>query len=403
MKKFLILLLCLSTLASIVACGNSKDNKDSVLESSSYSQSSSESVQDSSSEPIEPEYTLSVSVDATDIASYNARVYLFLPDGTSISDVIVGGAGRSDLGLAVVIKCESNAEIISGTVEIKEVGSNEEFTLNLRNKKVSVYNLKTATEYEYHLSVTTEKNGVMEEDGRFVTEDTVRFLNIENLVNARDIGNRKTEDGKIIRQGLLYRGSELDGLVEKAYCLTEDGKEAMLDVLKIRTLLDLRNPNKTANDSGTLKVKDGMERPSPLGEITTRLFFDAAQYDACFNANGMEKTRLLFSELAKKENYPIYLHCTYGCDRTGTACLLLDGLLGCSKETAIKNYELSALYKDFPHINRNNSSLIKFFNQLDDLYVAAGESYSAKVEAYLLDCGVTSEQIANIRDIFLDE
>ncbi len=389
-KKWITSLLCLCMVTSFFACGSDQGG-------------SSSSGSEYGSESLTPEYTLSVSVDASNLASENARAYLSSPAGTSISDVIVGGAGRSDLGLATVFSHQSPADIEGGSLTIKEVGALEGITLSLTTNETDVYNLKTATEYEYRLVATTLLGGEMEESGRFTTEDTVRFMNVKSIVNTRDIGNRKTETGKTIKQGLLYRGSELDGLVESAYRLTEDGKRVMLDELKIRTLLDLRNPNKSAKDGGTLKAKDGVDRPSPLGETTNRIFFDAAQYDAIFSTDGKQKTKQVFVELAKKENYPIYLHCTYGCDRTGTIGLLLDGLLGCSEETAVQGYELSALYKDFPHINRKNAGVVNFFNRLTAVYSSAGKSYGARVEAYLLDCGVTAEEIASIREIFLGE
>ncbi len=48
--------------------------------------------------------------------------------------------------------------------------------------------------------------------------------------------------------------------------------------------------------------------------------------------------------MADRENYPIYLHCTYGNDRTGTICYLLEALLGVRDEDLLKEYRLSVTY-----------------------------------------------------------
>lgn len=45
----------------------------------------------------------------------------------------------------------------------------------------------------------------------FRTEDVVpRWINIDGLSNVRDNGNRKTADGRRTKQGLLFRGTEMD-------------------------------------------------------------------------------------------------------------------------------------------------------------------------------------------------
>ena len=87
------------------------------------------------------------------------------------------------------------------------------------------------------------------------------------------------------------------------------------------------------------------------------------------------------------------MHCTYGRDRTGTICCLLEALLGVSEEDLWREYQLSALDEKYL-----DSSFDRFMVALDNL---EGDTLQQKTENYLLSIGVTAEEIASIREIFL--
>lgn len=74
--------------------------------------------------------------------------------------------------------------------------------------------------------------------------DCPRFIRIEGALNVRDLGGNK------IKQGILHRGSAIDG----PFVLTENGKNAFRNELKIKTEIVQRkesNPEKTdANVDG---------------------------------------------------------------------------------------------------------------------------------------------------------
>ena len=55
---------------------------------------------------------------------------------------------------------------------------------------------------------------------------------------VRDVGGAITPEGKAVRQGLLYRGSEMNSHLT----ITEEGLNNMREVLKINTQLDIRYP-----------------------------------------------------------------------------------------------------------------------------------------------------------------
>lgn len=206
---------------------------------------------------------------------------------------------------------------------------------------------------------------------------------VDGVYNMRDIGGWITADGKTIKQGLLYRGTELDGVFESNYKITSDGILEMLQNLKIKTDMDLRAADKSM---GTF---------SPLGIGVTRRFYNTDMYETVFTQEGKEKIKRIFTDLAKEENYPVYMHCTYGIDRTGTVCYILEALLGLSEDDLLKEYKLSALgYYDL-----NITSVLSF---IDEFKAFEGDTMQAKAENYLLSAGITQQQIESIKDIFLD-
>ena len=236
--------------------------------------------------------------------------------------------------------------------------------------------LYTNTQYFYRVTAYTGK-GIAVVTGSFKTADTPRILSIEGISNVRDIGNWRTDSGKRIKQGLLFRGTELDGSVESGYHLTNEGLMDMLQVLGIKTDLDLRAQTVISMDA--------------LGSRVEHRYYDMVMYAEIFTDAGKEKVRMVFSDLANPDNYPIYLHCTYGRDRTGTVCYLLEALLGVSRGDCLKDYGLS-------NMNIANIQAVE-----EGLKTYAGTTLKEQAEAYLLSCGISEYQIESIRNIFLGD
>ena len=256
------------------------------------------------------------------------------------------------------------------------------YNLDLETSEIEIYNLKTGTNYYYKVTLTLNNNTIIGTTGRFSTEQSPRILNIDGAVNVRDIGGWQTTDGKTVKQGLLYRGSELDGAVEREHKITDRGLQQMIGELGIRFDMDLRS---------SYENKEGIDA---LGKNVLHKYYGVGMYSGILNNEA--QLREIFSDLSEPDNYPIYVHCTYGRDRTGTVCYLLEALLGFSDENLEKEYEMSAFtdsYVNTPEFN----AFVENINSMQ------GESTREKVENYLLSIGVTKEDIADIRRIFLTD
>lgn len=297
-----------------------------------------------------------------------------------IPSVFSNGEGRLDVQIPVGLKLSAhNGNALFYKIELADNDSFDNAKISYVEASDAAYEFKhlyTNTEYFYRVTVYTSK-GVDSKIGAFKTADTPRILSIEGLSNVRDIGNWRTDSGRRIKQGLLVRGTEMDGAVETGYHLTNEGLIDMLDVFGIKTDFDLRAKTPTSKDA--------------LGSRVEHRYYDMVMYDEIFTKAGKEKVRMVFADLANPNNYPVYLHCTYGCDRTGTVCYLLEALLGVSRGDCLKDYGLSNL----------NVADIKAVE--NGLKAYGGTSLKEQAESYLLSCGVSEYQIESIRNIFLED
>lgn len=245
----------------------------------------------------------------------------------------------------------------------------------------SVSCLFVNTDYYYSLAVDFSDGSTVSDKGSFSTAWSPRIIDVDGVLNVRDIGGWTAVDGRKIGQGLLYRGSELDGAVWPLSTVTDAGIDVMTNKLHIKTDLDLR-------PEGLWGGKN------VLGDGVTRRVFGSTAYSGIFTDEGKANMKAVFSEFSKEENYPIYLHCTYGADRTGTVCYVLESLIGMSEDDCYREWELTAL--DNGVVSHDSMAVFRM-----DFKALEGETQAEKAENYLLSAGVTEAEIASIREIFL--
>lgn len=244
---------------------------------------------------------------------------------------------------------------------------------------VTVDNLKTGTAYYYRVAVNGETY-----DGSFTTEEGHRFLSVPGAYNMRDIGGYTVSDGRRIRQGMILRGTEIDGLVRTDYCPSQKAVASMTEQFGLVFDFDLREPN-----------VGGSAFRSRLG--VPHRFYSAPMYGNVFNDAFRESVRAMFADLADETHYPMYMHCTHGVDRTGTLVYLLMGVLGASEEQMMQEYRLSAFFAE----GYEDNTLIE--GLYDGLQAYPGTTINEKIEVFLTtDIGVTEAELESIRRILLE-
>lgn len=257
-------------------------------------------------------------------------------------------------------------------------------------KDITLTNLLVDTTY-YYKAVNKETNEVISDS--FITQSYApRFMNVDGINNVRDMGGWDIGDNKKIKQGLIFRGSEMNN----HYNITEEGKEVMRNSMKIKTDLDLRS-NREANnitESPLGSDIDFIHLPNFSGYIAVTTKKDQIPY-----------YQTIFKLLANPESYPIYIHCYQGADRTGTICSMIEGLLGVSDEDRLKDYNLTTFSSGDDAFRDGESSNFNYsFIQSNIQATYPSSSFKESMERYVKErLGLTDEEVASIRNILSGE
>lgn len=246
-------------------------------------------------------------------------------------------------------------------------------------------------DYYYQISAKYQDKLVKSRIFEFSTAYLPRTVYVDdNVTNTRDWGGYMAEDGKRVKQGIVYRGGALENI-------TEEGKYVMLAELGIKTDLDVRG------DSGSPLTS------SPLGAdvnyIETKGPYYVGNYGAGIDMVG-EYQEALAREIrtfANPDNFPVYVHCSLGRDRTGTLCFLINALLGVSKLDIYRDYELSLMSRvrgDNPKY-MVDSAFTALYNYIDRYQ--RNKTLQENAEAFMLSIGITEAEIEAIKTNMLEE
>jgi hypothetical protein len=266
------------------------------------------------------------------------------------------------------------------TSDFSEKGLTDTFLL--------VWNLKIDTRYYWEVSARDGQNKLVESAiGSFTTSPAwPRMLRIDGTTNVRDIGGRKTPDGFLIRQGMLYRSAEFN----VGHPITEKGME-QLKQLHIACDIDLRK----AEESPQPALPDPVRYFHPVNDSGNGIY----QYK-----DGLISTADLYGKvfkvLADQRNYPVALHCRGGADRTATVVAILEALLGCSEQQMGEDYQWTSLSV----FDLRDTTLDQWKGTISYLksFDVQGSTVQAGACYYLLKQGLTIDDIVSIRKIFIN-
>ena len=238
------------------------------------------------------------------------------------------------------------------------------------------------------------------EPAAFRTADLApRWIAIEGRSgNIRDLGGRKVSGGGRVRQGLVYRGrglndNSVDGKHRGRNRLTVEDVRYFTGTLGVKTDLDLRSGGETADLD-----------ESPLGPGVKLIKRSSKCYRGIFGESGRKTMAENFRVFCDRGNYPIYFHCIGGADRTGSLAYVLNGVLGVDQHELETDWE-STFYPRIPDANPDPEHWCResHFNVGFARYGKDGDSWNRRIELYLLDCGVTADEIATFREIMIEK
>jgi len=181
-----------------------------------------------------------------------------------------------------------------------------------------IYNLIPGKTYSYKTS-----NG---QTGTFKTTGRRRMIKVSDSAsssharNCRDLGGIETAKGQTLKYGLIFRGTNMDGI-------TTSEKAILRDELGIKLDVDLR----------------GESSVSPLGSdiSVSNQYYTSGQMTTT-SSNTKLKTTIPDIINSVIDGKPVYIHCAIGSDRTGYVCMLIEALLGASKKECDIDYEITS-------------------------------------------------------------
>ncbi len=280
---------------------------------------------------------------------------------------------------------------------ILDVSTNEDMTRSKSyvtfSNSVTLEHLFMGYDYYYQIQAKFDDRIVKSKIFKFSTAYLPRTVFIDEKVsNTRDWGGYVCKNGtQRVKQGIVYRGGKIEDITPK-------GKDVMLNVLGIKTDLDTRGDG-TAGTS-----------ISPLGNTVNYIETTGPYYLGQHGIDRVGEYRdALITEIkafAKPENFPIYVHCTLGRDRTGTICFLINALLGVGDIDLFRDYEISMMSKSGrldsqTAINMVGGSFREMYNYVR--YYKNNATLSESVEAFMLDIGISSNEIESIKNNMLEE
>ncbi|MFV0532787.1 MAG: tyrosine-protein phosphatase [Cumulibacter sp.] len=179
-----------------------------------------------------------------------------------------------------------------------------------------------------------------------------RRVELEGMLNVRDLGGMPAADGRVVKRGQVLR-------MDSPQFLTEQAAQQLLDQ-GLRTVLDLRyeteaeeqgigflNDNQIRHVNIPIRSSANQTAPGlreqveaaagrPIEEVV------AEYYQGYFTtAKGMNITNSV-REMANAESLPLVVHCAAGKDRTGCVVAAALSAIGVSDEVIADDYAASA-------------------------------------------------------------
>ena len=251
---------------------------------------------------------------------------------------------------------------------------------NLSEPKAEARHLHIATRYFWKVAATRSGRRAAESPVWSFTTNSAppRWIRVPGITNVRDVGGWPLPGNRIVRQGVIYRSSEMNSHLD----ITEEGQEILTHELGIRTDLDLRGDT---------------EETEPV--LDTRMVrwinIPVVPYEGIGEETARKSYRKVFETFADASNYPVLFHCWGGADRGGTVAFLLGALLGMSMEDLIRDYEVTSL-----SIWGARSRESDEFKRMLNVLARSGngnDNINEQVENYLRAAGLAEKHIASIR------
>lgn len=266
---------------------------------------------------------------------------------------------QQDIPAAVDVLVSTTPDLTNATLIADDITTN-------------VFNWSPSDEHQRYYFFVKPENGE-------VTMTTTRLIPLEGGRNFRDLGGYKTQDGRTVKWGKIYRSGVLANLTNDDY--------ALINSLNIDTLVDFR-ANSERDSEVTVWAADKVE----IIDRDYEMDFDMGQIGKVLRDPNLSREKLenvmvqmyprivedqkqnytqMFDRLVNKDGGLLF-HCTAGKDRTGISAALILTVLGVDQQTIMNDYLASNDYLDFENMlakdtgkmDPKHAAMMQFFASL---------------------------------------
>lgn len=258
---------------------------------------------------------------------------------------------------------------------------------------LTIYNLEIGAQYEWTVTCGEESASAT----FWTSNEAPRLIRSGQMRMMRDLGGwTGTLDGKQyrIRQNLIFRGAAADCPNPDEYLADDTARAFFKNIVGLRNEVDFRNLKSTSDVSSGAK-STGMYKLDPKEE------YGIAYNNFYFDAGSSLPTSGAFPEavrfLTNPNNLPAYFHCKAGRDRTGMMAGFLLAVLGVSEEDILRDYQTTSDKNYY-----ETHGFKTFLGTTLPNYKSSQLSLAENAKAYLIDRGLTDEQVEDFRKTMLN-
>ena len=328
-----------------------------------------------------------VNVASHDIHTENQKK--FLANGYSS---ILTYKGGGDASKPITLTYDSSVIGDGSTYTIKVSESSDMSnakTYRSTSRTVKIENAKVQTLYFWTVSNGSNTSDLQ---AYYVDDVPVRNLSTSTIGNARDFGGFETEDGMIVKQGMMYRGH----MMEPGSYLSKN-RDVLINDIGIQTEIDIKE--KQSDSSIYYDTSELNRYPSKDFDHYLRRYMKFELYGGYLSADytSIGTVFKIFHDLADESNYPVYIHCRIGADRTGLICFLINALCGVSLDDLYTDYVFTTYSGDSRTAGWIENDYVKQIQQ------SPGRNFAEKTKNLLLSIarkyaqkkGMDQESFAN--------
>ena len=287
--------------------------------------------------------------------------------------------------------------------------------------KAYLKNLLVNQKYYYQVKAGTSASEI----ANFTTGDYPRWIDARPMFNVRDMGGYMTSSGQRIKQGLVYRGGEINSKTgwygsqrytdDLGNTSARDGHiVTQTDASKKAFREDMGMINGLEIDLRSGSETNGYPVISNVCNFAENKDISYKMLSISSYANGMKNNtsqiKQVFEAFAQADQHPVYYHCYGGADRTGVVGFMLGALLGMSYTDLVIDFELTS-YSSNPSRNYRSHLRNGPWNEWpgmvtylkNDLGWGTTKTIKQGMEDYLKSkCSVSQTTIDTIRNIMLE-